>query len=206
MISIVIPVYGMDNAVEFLKRNLDSIKMQTYKDYEIVITDNSADDLLLIASKPYEVRYFKSKEYGMARNTNQAINKADGDLIKILYQDDYFAHENALQHIVDYFDRGWLIAGSDNNPHPYYSEYNTLGSPSALTIRKDCPLRFDPEFYWVLDLDFYRRLHKLYGPPLILDGVNVNIGLGQHQTTHKLTNERKQIEEKLLRQKYDSSL
>ena len=63
-ISIAIPVYNMENKDFFLKRCLDSIKSQTFHDYEIVITE---------------------KEGGMAINTNEAIRNCKGKFIKILY-------------------------------------------------------------------------------------------------------------------------
>lgn len=203
MISICVPIYNMDNGVEFLKTNLNSIKSQTFTDYEIIVSDNSDSDMLKMVCEPYGVRYFKNPDKGMAQNTNFAIDKAEGDLIKILYQDDFFAHDDALKDISD-FKGEWLITACSNNPHPFYSEHNTLGSPSVLTIRKGCPVRFDKRFYWVLDLDFYRQLYALYGEPTILNKINVVIGTGTHQISYKLSDKRKQIEEQLLKEKYEN--
>lgn len=218
-ISIVIPVYNMDGSARFLKRNLDSIKAQNFKDYEIVVTDDSEDSQLADLCSNYNVRYLKNTgKKGMANNTNFAIDQAQGDLIKILFQDDYFYTEDSLGEIVKHFTPSaeWLVTSCthqiDNprqvtgNPHkPFYSDSeNTIGSPSVLTIRKDVTARFDPQFQWVLDLDLYKQLYRLYGSPKILQDINVVIGLGDHQTTNHLTDEFKIAEHQLLKQKYDS--
>ncbi len=213
-ISCVVPIYNMDNATEFLKRNLESILIQTYKDYEIVISDDSEDDMLKIWLRNYPVQYYKNLgNKGMANNTNHAISKAQGEYIKILFQDDYFFDENSLEVIDNGLRRNpsWMVTPcthTDGRPHePFYSESeNTIGSPSVLTIHKDVLIRFDPQFHWVLDLDLYRRLFKEYGKPKILRcGPNVVIGIGTHQTTNKLTDMRKELEFKMLKEKYDTS-
>lgn len=167
-ISVAIPYYSkMDNAHFFLDRAVQSVKNQTFKDYEIVITEDGK----------------------MAENTNSAIRKSKGDLIKILYMDDCFAHENALQEIADNFRGEWLITGSDNNPYPYYTEdihlgNNKLGSPSALTIRNGLNMYFDENLTWLLDCDLYKRLYDKYGSPIILPGTHINIGIHPGQASN----------------------
>ncbi len=209
-ISVCIPIYNMSNAVDFLRRNLDSILMQTFKDYEIVVTDDSSDDMLQIwmEQHKYPVRYFKnSTGSGMARNTNYAMGQANGQLIKILYQDDYFYHEDALQHIVDNFkeEDKWLVTGCTHAPievihYPTFNrDRNTIGSPSVLTMRSGLMVAFDPKLHWILDLDLYRRLFEKFGPPKILNEVNVVIGIGTHQSTFLLSDRAKQIEEDLMK-------
>ena len=217
-VSICIPIYNMDNAEEFLKRNLDSVMKQTFTDYEIVISDDSEDDLLKCWLDDYPVKYFKNLgQKGMANNTNNAIEQAKGELIKILYQDDYFYDENSLQEIIRGFSKNvdWLVTGCIHevdgrrmNPHqPFYSENeNTIGSPSVLTFRNTIRQRFDLEFYWVLDLDFYKQLFRRYGLPKILPTINVVIGLGEHQSTNKLSEQRKILEHQLLKNKYNESI
>ncbi len=48
-VSMAIPTYSMSNrGAEFLQYALDSIFMQTYTDYEIVVSDHSKDDKIRI--------------------------------------------------------------------------------------------------------------------------------------------------------------
>lgn len=213
-ISVVVPIYGMDNGEKLLKRNLDSIVSQTFKDYEIIISDDSEDDYLKIFCKKYPVKYFKNPGlHSMGSNSNYGISKATGDIIKILYQDDYFYNENSLAAIKRYFTGGasWFVTGCvhDNgvelfNPHePFYSEsQNTIGSPSVLAFKREVEERFDPQFHWVLDLDLYKRLHRNYGKPKILKNINVVIGIHKGQQTNLLTEQRKLLEHQLLKEKY----
>lgn len=176
----------MKNGAFFLWRAINSIMEQTFTDYEIVIT----------------------KQGKMAENTNAGIKKAKGELVKILYLDDWFAHKNALRDIVDTFKGEWMVTGVDTNPFPIWTDdiqngNNKLGSPSALTMRRETAMLFDVRMSWLLDCDLYKRLHDKYGPPEILNGVNVNIGVGDHQMTNILTNEEKLLEHQLIKEKYD---
>ena len=124
--------------------------------------------------------------------------------------DDWFAHKNALRDIIDNFEGNWLITGVDNNLSPYWTDdihlgVNKLGSPSALTILNKNPLMFDEKLGWLLDCDYYRRMYDLYGPPKILDGVNVNMGIGEHQATNLMSDITKTKEYSYMLNKYDTS-
>ncbi len=186
-LSIVLPIHNMRGGAEFLWRNINSLMDQTFQDFEIVIT----------------------REGTMPENTNAGIKRAKGELIKILYLDDYLAHPNALQDMVDAIgDREWLICGVDNNPNPYVTEdievgNNKLGSPTALMIRNDKPLLFDEKMTWLLDCDYYRRMMDIHGPPVILPGVHEILGIGDHQVSAILTDDEKKAEEDYMRMKYD---
>ena len=186
----------MDNWQFFLKRCLHSIELQSYKDYEVVLVKHST----------------------MPVTSNRAIESAGGELIKVLYMDDYLAHENSLQEIVDNFGDNdyWLVTGCvhdrgdsyPHNPHmPKWSENmgkgeNTIGSPSVLTMRADGVLLFDPNLSWLLDCDLYERLYQEYGSPKVLNTENVVIGIGEHQMTHILTPPEKEQEHVYLTKKY----
>jgi len=195
MISIAIPVHDMEDKDYFLKRCLDSIEIQTYKDYEIVITEDGT----------------------MAENTNSAIKKSKGDIIKILYMDDFFNHENALKNIVDNFKGQWLVTGCThthskdrfNEHYPSMNEnihkINTIGSPSVMTIKNNNPLLFDENMTWLLDCDYYKRMYEKYGEPVLLNDINVVIGVGEHQMTRKLDDTLKNNELMYVKTKHETN-
>lgn len=193
-ISICIPTWeARGKGVELLIRCLDSVKKQNFKDYEIVISDDSEDGKISNLCDNYTVRYIRNfYNKGMAENTNYAIKEAKGDLIKILYQDDWLEEDNYLQVLSDNFKSqdNWLITASSNNPSPHFKDWNqnTLGSPSALSIRNDNPLLFK-SLKFFLDLEFYQRMFKKFGDPKILTNIKVGIGLGEWQETNNLTKE-----------------
>lgn len=180
----------MENGEFFLNRLKESLDKQTFRDFELVIT----------------------KEGKMAENTNAAIRKSKGELIKILYMDDYLAHPDALQMISDAFEGEWLVTGCAHDPgtHTHYPVYNdriheginTIGSPSVLTLKNDDPLLFDESLTWLLDCDLYKRLYEKHGTPTILNDINVVIGVGGHQTTHLLSEDIKVAEHDYLENKY----
>jgi len=47
---------------------------------------------------------------------------------------------------------------------------NTFGCPSVISIRKTDPLLlFDESLAWLMDCEYYKRLHKKFGDPSILE-------------------------------------
>lgn len=217
MISIVIPVHNMPNAKFFLKRSLDALAEQTYRDFEIVMPDNShhftrteIDEIL--KKYDFNVNRFINESVGMAQNTNAGILASKGELIKILYLDDYLAHKDSLKNIIGGFTGNWLVTACDNDQgtglhYPTYNDVihtgnNTIGSPSVLTIKNDTPLFFDEEMTWLLDCDYYKRLYDKYGAPTILNDINVIIGVGDHQITNKLSQKQKDKEGEYMKTKW----
>lgn len=220
-ITIIVPIYNMDNALYFLERNLKSIAIQTFSDYEVVVSDDSTNDTLKdwLTRIEFPVVYVRNpRTRGMANNTNHAIDNASGRLIKILFQDDYFSSTQSLEEIIKHFTPtcSWLVTGCThsldgvntfNDHRPYYSDSeNTIGSPSVITFKREVKQRFDSNFKWVLDLDWYKQLYQEYGKPKIYDQPNVVIGVGLHQETNKLSDLEKAREHQLLKLKYEQSL
>ena len=84
--SIIVPVY---NTEKYLKRCLDSIKSQTFKDYEVIIvndgsTDNSSD---IISKYPYKV--INQENLGLSMARNNGVKASIGDYLIFLDSDDY---------------------------------------------------------------------------------------------------------------------
>lgn len=216
-VSIAIPVHEMKNWKFFLNRLLDSIESQTFRDFEIVISDDAQSEEIrrVIHEHPIvPIKYCRRKDRapGMARNTNEAIKNCEGELIKILYLDDYFAYPDVLENMVRRFtwSDDWQICGSNTNPNPQITEdiqygNNKLGSPSTLMFRNkfEQNLLFNETLSWLLDCDlYYRLLFKGKDRLDIMEGVHIIIGTGDHQMTHILTDEEKLAEYEYIKQKY----
>lgn len=89
-VSIIMPLFNTKNT---LKRALDSILYQTYKNYEIIVIDGGSTDGTLDIINEYieHITYFiseKDKGYGDA--LNKGIKVANGDYYIILAGDDFF--------------------------------------------------------------------------------------------------------------------
>ncbi len=98
-ISICIPAY---KRLDYLQKLLHSISIQTFRDYEVIITDDSPDDSLERFLKKIEniqfIRYYKNpKVLGTPENWNEAIRKANGTWVKLMHDDDWFVNEDSLQ-------------------------------------------------------------------------------------------------------------
>lgn len=198
----------------WFEKCLDSIISQSYENIEVVITDNSDDDEIRRFTERYAmpIKFFKNPKKGICPNTNEAIKRATGSIIKVLYMDDQLASKNALQLIVEAFSadktRYWLVTacehthGKDrfNKIVPKYSDslkkgVNTIGAPSVLAFRNDNPLLFNENLTWVLDCDLYCRLFNCHGEPIILKDVGVLIGIHAGQATNIIDDETKRKEE-----------
>lgn len=96
-VSICIPCY---NNVDEVERLLKSIYSQTYKDFEVNLSDDSTNDetALLIEKKYPHVNYQHNKKpYGHIFNWNAAIKMAKGEYIKIMFSDDWFTDSTSLE-------------------------------------------------------------------------------------------------------------
>ena len=94
LISICIPTYNGEN---YILEALNSIKNQSYKNIEVIISDdNSNDKTLEICEKfksevDFPVYIYNHLPNGIGSNWNNCILKSKGDYIQFLFQDDLLA-------------------------------------------------------------------------------------------------------------------
>lgn len=103
-ITIIIPVY---NGEKYIKRCIDSILKQTYKNIEIIlIDDGSKDNTANIVKKSYydKVNYYYKTNSGVSDSRNYGIHKTTGDIIFFMDVDDYFCNENYIEKALMYMD------------------------------------------------------------------------------------------------------
>ena len=101
-ISICIPAYKNPAS---LQRLLQSIAIQTFSDFEVIITDDSNDDsvadIINTTICNFSLCYFKNeKSLGSPENWNEAVNRAKGGWIKMMHHDDWFSSKSALEVFV----------------------------------------------------------------------------------------------------------
>jgi glycosyltransferase involved in cell wall biosynthesis len=214
LLSIAIPCYEMHGrGAEFLEFGLQRIAAQTYPRIEVVVTDHSADDSILAVCTRWADRLYvrhhrnERKRGSSSANINAGISLADGELIKVLCQDDFLTHPDAAAQTVAAFSSPsafWLISsyetthdrserGERHTPriNGDIASVNTLGTHSALTIRKvDEPELFDENLIWFMDCEYYRRLYDRFGPPVILEDVTVTQYLWGGQVTNTYASSR----------------
>jgi glycosyltransferase involved in cell wall biosynthesis len=192
----------------YLKQSFDMLVAQTFKDFEVVISDHSKDDAIANLCKEYEgvlaiVYHHNTEGIGSSSaNINNAIRHAGGTLIKILFQDDFLYHERALEDIVHAFDLQhdqWLVTACIHTDdgvtfyRPFYPHCgatiylgNTISSPSVVTIKNNHPLLFDEQLVWLMDVEYYKRCYDAFGKPKILNTINIVNRSGSHQVSKTL--------------------
>jgi glycosyltransferase involved in cell wall biosynthesis len=92
LVSICIPLY---NKVDFFEQTIDSILSQTYKNLEIIISDNGSTDgssqlALEYANCDSRIKYYyREKTISAGENFRHALLLASGDILKLQCADDY---------------------------------------------------------------------------------------------------------------------
>ena len=94
LISIIIPTYNQE---KFLERCLKSISEQTYKNFEILVIDNSSTDNTKSIIKKFShlpLKYLLNENKGMiAQSRNIGIKQSNGSIIAFIDSDDYWNTE-----------------------------------------------------------------------------------------------------------------
>ncbi len=99
IISIVIATY---NSEKTIKRCINSIVNQTYRDFEVIIQDGASTDntVDIIASLGIEVDIISAPDNGVYDAWNKALLRTHGKWMVFLGSDDYFYSEDSLQKII----------------------------------------------------------------------------------------------------------
>ena len=110
LISIVIPIY---NAEKYLEECLNSIKSQTYKNFEVImVNDGSKDDSETICMNflrsDSRFRYLKKANGGVSSARNLGLDNVKGDYITFIDADDWI-DENHLELLINSIKKSILI-------------------------------------------------------------------------------------------------
>jgi glycosyltransferase involved in cell wall biosynthesis len=211
-ISICIPTYKRAGLFEKL---LNSIIIQTYSDAEILVNDNGPDDSIENVVKAYSsklsISYVRNEPaLSAVDNCRAVMRRAKGEWVKIMHDDDWFATPDALQQFADaavQSGRDFIFCASNQvylesgkaeeeqlTPEKkamldtsvlslFYS--NVIGHPSVVMHKKDTAIEYDPQFNWVLDIDFYMRYLAAHNGYHYISNRLVNIGKNEQQESYK---------------------
>ena len=137
LISVIVPVY---NTAPWLRRCLDSIRAQSYRNLEILCvndgsTDNSAEILAEYAAKDARIKVFTQVNAGLSAARNTALEHASGEWVTGVDSDDYLApgvYDRAVACIGDAVDMvffGVQNVGEDGAllPHNAYFDLPDSG-------------------------------------------------------------------------------
>ena len=120
LISIVLPIY---NGEKYMRESIDSVIMQSYKNWElIIVNDCSTDDTAEITNeyvqKDSRIKYYKNeKNMRLPKTLNRGFSLAKGDYLTWTSDDNLFK-ENALEKMI--------LALKTDNADFVYTSYETI--------------------------------------------------------------------------------
>lgn len=95
------------NSGKFLEKNLNSVKKQTFNDYEQIIIDGKSSDKTIQIVKSFQknnskIKIFSYPPKGISDAFNKGIQKSNGKYIFFLNSDDSFYDKNVLKNINEF--------------------------------------------------------------------------------------------------------
>ena len=210
MISVCIPVHIVHrNQLEYLREAICSVLAQKGTSFEICISDDTKDVRVAdmcdqLATQDVEIRYLGANAgIGLAANINSAIAIARGDIIKILFQDDYLNNPNVLKNNarrLKFSKAKWLVTGTIhlnqssgvflNRIIPRINQQfldgnNTFSSPSVTMFYREFFLPFDTRLSYLVDCEWYVRMLHNFGKPVLKRSIDIVNRLHENQATHE---------------------
>lgn len=103
-LSIIVPVYNVEKYIEAC---IESIRIQTFQDYEVIFvddgsTDRSADICDEYAADDSRVRVIHKTNGGVSSARNEGLNIASGEYIYFVDPDDILADKDVLQDMMSF--------------------------------------------------------------------------------------------------------
>ena len=116
LISVITPTL---NVASTIRKTLDSVSGQTYKQIEHIIVDGLSEDdtakiLELYIRRHKHIRLYREKDTGVYDAMNKALHYCNGDFIIFLGSDDEFYNDRILEELVaeGHFDDQEVIYGN----------------------------------------------------------------------------------------------
>lgn len=196
-----------------MARLLNSVALQSFRDYEIIITDDTPGEEVLEVVKTFSqlpIRYFRNEPAaGTPGNWNLAMQKVIAPWIHLLHADDWYASPGSLAQfaaVCRNSSRSFIFCASKevNNKgetiksmqlslskrklleeDPLHLVYdNVIGHPSVVLHKKDDSIQYNRAFKWVVDIDFYIRFLAKHPSFEYIDQPLINIGIDEEQVSY----------------------
>ena len=184
-ISVVVPCYEYGGkGVRYLSDLFRTIKYQTIKDLEVIIIDHSFDTEIeqFCNDNIFDINiiYHRDEEHrgDVATSMNIGMDIAKGEVVKMMFMDDYFFTNDALEKTYNALmnsDKMWLVCGTNHTRDngmsvdtylmPRWNDNmlrargnNTMSGVAVISYKND---NMD-------DIDFYYSLRGKYGDCIYL--------------------------------------
>ena len=136
LISIIIPVY---NTEKYIRRCVDSVIAQSYKDWELILVDDGSTDGSGKICDEYAVRYDKvfvwhTNNRGASHARNIGINHAKGELISFVDSDDWIV-EQYVETLINVSENIDLVYFASNQIFENGDVINRIPKPEMIKGR-----------------------------------------------------------------------
>ncbi len=189
------------NNAQGLQKTLESIRVQTFTDYEQIIIDGGSTDESLEIIKNYETKfnigqlkiknyqYISEKDTGIYNAQNKAILKAKGEYCLFLNSGDYFTGQNVLERVfaanptadiiwgnLIVLDRGNVIVSKGKEKLTFFDVYSSKIKHQASFIKRslfDKYGLYDESLKIVADWAFFFKTVGFNNVPLQYLDINI---------------------------------
>jgi glycosyltransferase involved in cell wall biosynthesis len=188
LVSVVIAVY---NGEKLIKRAVDSVLSQSYKNIELVLVDDGSKDKTLEILRELEVQnknvivLVNKQNFGFVKSLNKGVEAANGKYIARLDDDDFWFDDKKIEKQVNFLEKnsdyvlcgGGLIKidfnGSEKIRYLFPQKdqdirknilVDNLFAHSATVFLKESFLKvsgYDKRFGFFADMDLWLKLGKL---------------------------------------------
>ncbi len=210
IVAICTPYY---KKFKFLVRLIESIKIQTFQDYIVVVTDDGSDDQAkeYIASLGDRYIYIRNeKRKGPTANCNYAMEIGrlyHPRYIKVMHQDDSFTYDNSLERMVQQLENnreavfvcsGCVCIKEGKKVAEHYLDRKQLEmlrqdfyriiegniiGPPSLLLVRNNGIYMDENLKWIVDEEWYFKLLEYKNNFAYLNEPLISIGLDEGRVT-----------------------
>ncbi len=206
-ITVIIPLHDPAlSQASHLRRLLSSLKSQSEMPKEIILSANHPitylDTLLDEIQLGVNTKYILNSSKGAAENLNFLSDCVKTSLTKIMFQDDFFADDRALEVMkrkmqedqtrwvataCNHYYEDAKITGRYFKPrynHRISKGINSIGAPSVVMFQTNTEIRFQEKMVYMFDCEWYLQMRHKIGKPSILKNPLITIGIHSNQATH----------------------
>ena len=162
MISIIVPVYKVE---EYLRRCIDSILSQTYKDFELILVDDGSPDNCgaicdEYAQKDSRITVIHKENGGLSSARNAGLEIAKGDYIGFVDSDDEIAPRcyEALHYFME--TDGSDIVTYNHNSIPDTDKWIPMGENRVVVDSETVLREFSDKYYKMIGDTVMTKLYK----------------------------------------------
>lgn len=115
--SIIIPTF---NSANYIRRCLDSIVAQTYKDFEVLVMDGASKDETVEIAQSYNdkrIKVYSENDRGIYDAMNKGIDRSMGEWLLFMGSDDYLFNSEVLYNVLQHLSNDYDVVYGESDSH-----------------------------------------------------------------------------------------